>query len=94
MHITRHAEKRMKQRMGLSRKSAHRIAQRAWFNGVIYKHLSGRMRRYIDALRFKNKDSVVVKVYGMFVYVFEREGPTLITVHHIANKFKRLKVED
>lgn len=88
MNITKHAEDRMKERLGISRHSCQRIAEKAWNEGKRNHELCGKFRKYIDALTFKNEELANIRVYGMFVYVFSNQGESLITVHDIDRKMR------
>jgi len=67
--ITSHANKRIKQRIGIPKKSAHTNAEKALIYGVSHKDTSGTLCRY---------SAGNIKIYNDFVYIFCVE--TLITV--------------
>ena len=50
MRVSRHGERRARQRVGLPKKSVERNAQRALTDGIGYREASGALRRYISWL--------------------------------------------
>ena len=94
MKVSRHAERRMRKRLGIGRDSCLRMAERIYEKGKKYSDTTGRLRRYIDFVRFKegeNKD-FDVRVYGNYIYIYKEE--VLITVYEIDKKLKRLACGD
>jgi hypothetical protein len=82
--VTKHAEKRMKQRLGLNRKASCRHATMVLNKGKKHNEASGRLKRYLDKLFLEYKSSNNTRVYGEYVYLFNRNN--LITVFEIDKK--------
>jgi hypothetical protein len=81
--ITKHAARRIKERMGLPKKAAQKLALDAWEKGVDYAEmLSG------NSIVIKLSSRIIRKVYGKFVYVFKEQfcECTLITVYRLRVK--------
>lgn len=87
VNVTRHAEKRAKQRLGLPRSAVRRMAHKAYFEGARHEETEGRTRAFLDALYLMPDNSVdTVRVHGEFIYLFA--GRTLITVLRIPSSGK------
>ena len=50
LRISKHAYDRMKERLGMNKKAAQRIAQKALSNGIGREETSGCLQRYIETL--------------------------------------------
>ena len=61
----------MKERMGLGRKTAERMAETAYFEGVVGEKTTGQLRKYISPLETANVEKGTHhKLYGEMVYCF------------------------
>ena len=61
----------MKERMGLGRKAAERMAETAYFEGVDGEKTTGQLRKYISLLETVNiEKGTHHKLYGEMVYCF------------------------
>ena len=61
----------MKERMGLGRKAAERMAETAYFEGVDGEKTTGQLRKYISLLETANiEKGTHHKLYGEMVYCF------------------------
>ncbi|MHA2280236.1 MAG: hypothetical protein ACXAC5_05185 [Promethearchaeota archaeon] len=75
MIITKHAVRRIKQRLGVRTKErAKRIASRALSKGIPLKELPEEVRKFID----ENCNNARALVYKNFIYIFR--GNALITL--------------
>lgn len=82
--VTTHAKRRLKERCGVHRNSAERIAERAFRKGISFNNASEIARRYISSIYLKHdKMNNNVRIYGDIVYIFENQ--TLITVFPMPN---------
>jgi len=52
--VTRHAEKRTRSHLGLPKRAAGKNAERALRDGIRHKDVNGSLRRFVDALYFRN----------------------------------------
>lgn len=88
MRISRHGEKRLKERAGLSRKSVERMVPKALVDGVPSYDCIGGLRRYLDSKRMRDDFRLHHKiiVYNYFVFIFD--GTTLVTVMHLPHRFR------
>lgn len=87
MDVSKHAEMRMKQRNGLSKKSCERIAQKALEKGIRHEQTKGRLNKWITSLYFNNKKANNIRLYGDKAYIFC--GEVLVTVLQIPNNLRK-----
>jgi hypothetical protein len=77
--VTRHAEHRTRERVGIPKKAVRRAAARAITRGVRREETEGGLRRYLDWLYWRGNGSVGnIILYGDKVYMFNVD--TLVTV--------------
>ena len=84
MYITKHAQKRLRERLGLNKKSMQRMVERAYDKGKDTEQFQGGMRQYLNNIEKSHKQlhgsKAFIKVYGDFIFLFVNEN--LITVFH------------
>ncbi len=68
--VTRHAEKRVRKRIGLPKKSVGRHADKALFEGAGQARYSGRFRRYLDGLLMNGDGINAIRVLSGVLYLF------------------------
>jgi hypothetical protein len=77
--VTRHAEHRTRERVGIPKKAVRRAAARAITQGVKRVETDGGLRKYLDYLYYSNGGTISnIIVYGDKVYLFNVD--TLVTV--------------
>ena len=80
--VTRHAERRIRERVGIPKKACRRAAAKAITQGIRRTDTEGGLRQYLDWLYFsKGGMASNIVVYGDKVYLFNDD--TLITVMNI-----------
>lgn len=89
--ITRHAEKRTRSRLGLPKRVADRNANRALQDGIGHRDVNGSLRRYIDALYFRNMVGNNIRIYNNYVYIFHNQ--TLITVFGLPRRYRQTAIK-
>jgi hypothetical protein len=77
--VTKHAEDRIRKRMGIPKRAVQRTAQLAYDKGEVYSDLGVELEKQECTLNWRSVD--LVKVYGEFVFLFDKDA-TLITVMH------------
>lgn len=83
--VTTHAKRRLKERCGVNRNNAERIAERAFRKGISFNNASEIARRYISSIYLKHdKMNNNIRIYGNNVYIFENQ--TLITVFPLPHR--------
>lgn len=87
MKVTKHANKRIRERCGVNKKSCDRLAQLAFERGIPHKRTKGRLNKWLTKVFFKNERANNIRVYGDKVYIFCDE--TLITVYQIPQEITK-----
>jgi hypothetical protein len=104
LQVTKHALDRLKERLGLPRSAALRMATKAYNSGLKHGDLNGRLERYVSGItKCHMVKGAKVRLYGHHVFCFV-ENPddneaTLVTVYelpksllaHSLGKQKKLK---
>lgn len=85
MYITTHA-KRRRGRTGLKKKTIDKIKDLAYENGVRRHDCHGRLRRYMDSVRY-GRDETSVRLYNNFVWIFCDYA--LVTVYPIPAEYQQ-----
>lgn len=83
--VTRHAGKRIRQRLGINKKSAGKAAEKALQFGITHAEAKGKLSRHLDGIFLLNCNPTNMRVYNHSVYLFN--GSTLITVLPLPQKF-------
>lgn len=80
--VTTHAKKRLKERCGINKQSALRMAEKAFKEGISFNNAGELLQKYISSIYLRhNKMCNNLRIYGNTVYVFDNR--TLITVYPI-----------
>lgn len=82
--LTKHAQNRLKQRMGVHKSSAKHIADMALQNGVSHEDTSRALKKYISNLYLSKRNANNIKVYKGFAFLFA--GNKLLTVIKLPEK--------
>ena len=70
IQVSRHAEKRMRERCGLNRKAVERMAQKAFDKGIKRSQTKGNLNKWVTGLWSRNKSADNIRLYGDKVYIF------------------------
>ena len=85
MTITKHAKKRLRERLGLQKKSMQRIVNKAYYHGKKLEDFNGGVYQYLYNIDRSHKqlhgNNSTIRVYGNFIYLFA--GNYLITVFQL-----------
>ncbi len=84
-HTTRHSAKRIRQRLGLNKKSVEKQAQKALDYGVSHKEATGKLCQYMNGVFLLNYRPTNMRVYNRMLYLFR--GDQLITVLPLPNRY-------
>ena len=79
--LTKHSISRLEQRCGVSKKTASKVAKRAFRTGITHAETHGELHRFLDSIYLSQKKGTNMRIYGNAVYVFK--GDVLITVIRI-----------
>jgi len=85
--VTKHATKRMRQRIGVNKGATEELARKALSKGVKHHETSGPLKAYLDSVFFRNNDADNLRVYGDKVFIFS--GNSLVTVLNLPNKYRK-----
>lgn len=83
--VTDHGRKRVKNRLGLSKKIAEKNAEKALQFGITHSETGGKLHRHLDGIYLLNYKPNNMRVYNHSIYLFR--GNTLITVLPLPNRF-------
>lgn len=86
IQVSKHAETRLRERCGINRKSAQRIAEKAFNEGIQHSQTKGNLKKWVTSLYFNNKAANNIRLYGDKAYIFG--GETLITVLQIPSNLR------
>lgn len=91
VRVSKHAYDRVKERLGLNRNAAKRIAVKAYEKGLSHREMSGKLEKYVSAvaLAHMTKGSRIM-LYGEHVFCFAVDGDdvVLITVYELPKFFR------
>jgi predicted HAD superfamily Cof-like phosphohydrolase len=83
--VTDHAEQRVKDRLGLSKTIANKVANKALEKGIQHKDVSGSLRRFLDGLYLQYCTANGIRIYNNKVFLFH--GNVLITILDLPHKY-------
>lgn len=88
--VTRHGEKRLKERCRVPKRAVQRNAQTAYEKGLSYENATGKLKKYIDS---KNESTQItdVRIWNGNVYVFF--GEALLTVYPLPKKYTKREIQ-
>ena len=86
MRVSRHADRRVRERVGVPRSAVKRMAAKARAEGIPRLDTKGSLRRYLDAIYHCNEEADSIVVYNEKVWIFA--GTTLITVLDLRHRYK------
>ena len=90
VYLTEHAYLRMKQRLGLNRNAANKLAKRALEKGLIGGCVKGRLSTYLFARSEDAAENSIRLLYGehIFVFVYGCNEARLLTVFQLDNDYR------
>lgn len=90
--ITTHAQRRLKERAGMNKNTARKVAERAYCTGISFDNASSDIRQYISKV-YMSHDKIAnnIRIYGNIVYIFDNR--TLITVFQMPQELVK-QIED
>lgn len=86
VEVTIHAKERMKERCGLGKKSAERLARIAHEKGLRHAQMTGDLKRWASGIYLSYHNANDMRLYGDYLFLFKRGR--LLTVFRIPNKLK------
>lgn len=82
--ITKHGDKRLRERVGVSRSAVEKVTEKALKYGIKHSEVSGSLKRYLDKLWLTYRMGHF-RIYQQKIYVFT--GERLITVLNLPQRF-------
>ena len=76
--VTKHGAMRMRKRMGISKHSVERMAERVYEQGTRYADTKGRLHKYLEKVEERNDIENELIVHGNNLYIYRENH--LITV--------------
>ena len=83
--MSRHGKKRLKERIGGSKKTANLLILEVLKYGLDVNTFTGRLRRYLDFERSKSS-LTYIRVYKSKIFVFSNNYHDLVTVLNIPSR--------
>lgn len=85
--VTTHADRRIRERVGVPRSAVRRLASKARTDGIERRETTGSLRRYLDSLyHYNGTANSTIYVWGDKVFIFVDKA--LVTVLNLPNRFK------
>lgn len=85
--VTKHAEKRLRERVGLNKKAIQRAAEMAYDKGIKHCETTGNLNKWVTSLYFNNRTANNIRLYNDKAWVFA--GKNLVTVLQIPASLKK-----
>lgn len=76
--VTKHAEHRVRNRVGVNKQSVDKLAEKALIYGLTHKETTGRLHKYLTTLFLSKHKANNMRVYNRQVFLFH--GNVLLTV--------------
>ena len=95
--ITKHANERIRERMGIHKKSVNSVAERAYEKGLTHSETKGNLFKFINTVLDKNhRVGAEVRIYAEKVFVYSETKlitvlPLPANLRSIANKLYKKK---
>lgn len=89
MKPTRHSKKRIRQRVGINKKSVEKLATSALTNGIPAKETTGQLKAYLTKINMRDRPSNNIRVYNRIIFVFNNDR--LITVFNLPTKYHKFE---
>ena len=70
IQVSRHAEKRMRERCGLNKKAVERMAEKAYHHGIKHSETKGKLNKWISGKYLAKGKANNIRIYGDKAFVF------------------------
>lgn len=84
--VTKHARKRLKERMGLPKSSIDRMANKVFESGTKHYETRGILHKWMSEIYLKHGSGNQMRIYGDYLYIFHQN--TLITLFPVPSEIK------
>lgn len=68
--VSKHAEKRMRERCGLNKKAVERMAEKAYYNGIKHSETRGKLNKWISHKYLAKEKANNIRICGDKAFVF------------------------
>ena len=80
MTVSKHANKRIKGRMGINMKSGDRQLSLAIERGIHHGQMKGNLRKWADSFALRDEKKKYVVTYNAHLFLIDKSSKTLITM--------------
>lgn len=84
--VTYHAEKRIRQRIGVPKSAVKKLAVKARNHGVERVETHGSLRRYLDKVYYYNPNSTLIYIWAEKIFIFADDA--LVTVLNLPPRYR------
>ena len=70
IQVSKHAEKRLRERCGLNNKSLNRMVNKAFASGIKHSDTKGKLCKWVTSLYFNNQQANNIRLYGDKAFIF------------------------
>jgi len=85
--VTKHGEKRARNRLGIPKKSVEKYVSKAMECGLTHAESTGNLHKYLDKLYLSHDNYATAHIYHQYVYLFS--GDRLVTVFILPNSLRK-----
>lgn len=85
--LTRHGEKRVRQRCGASKKTAIKFANNALDKGLRHFEANGNLTKYLNEIYLSYESANNLRIFQNKIWIFR--NLTLITVYNLPYEYRR-----
>ena len=98
--VSNHANSRMRERIGINKKSCQRLAEKAYIDGISSIDASGELQNFMNYIANKHHNNAFVRLYGEKVFIYAKEFDmadglqkmVLVTVIQIPNNLTKKNI--
>lgn len=87
--VTKHGAQRVRERLGLPKKTVERLAARALEEGAPHNAFAGGIKRYLDKVFLDHHNATNMRVLNGYLFLFNDQ--TLITCWALPPKYRKAK---
>lgn len=94
VHVSKHAEKRIRKRLGIPKSAVCKEVERAFYGGVTYSQSKGQLRQYFTKIFRKSRSQPLIRVYNHYAWVFTKVDKSeylLMTTYNIPSTLYKLE---
>lgn len=89
MRVSKHANKRIHERINIPKKAIDKLAMKALEHGITHKEAKGQLSKYLDKLFLAHQNNAKMRVYNQKVFIFD-SNEILITVIDLPTNLRKV----